>query len=289
MENKQQLKLEVLMSVMHQKDFSIAQRTKISSNLLVINQCDEDKYEEINVNGYKWRMISTRERGSHLSRQMALDNAQGEICLFCDDDEELADGYSDIILKAYEKLPNASAIVFNVTRNNNKSKKSYYWIKKIRKAPKYRGYGTPMLSLKLGDIQKHGIRMNEIFGAGSVWGGGEDSLFEDEIRKSGLKMYEYPATIATIDYGNGSTWFKGYREEAFYNEGAFNQHKYGKNIILKYLRCIYSCYRLRKEKYLNFFQKMKWMRLGMKGMKTNIPYKEYIAHQKKLEKKEERL
>ena len=276
MENKQQLKLEVLMSVMHQKDFSIAQRTKISSNLLVINQCDEDKYEEINVNGYKWRMISTRERGSHLSRQMALDNAQGEICLFCDDDEELADGYSDIILKAYEKLPNASAIVFNVTRNNNKNKKSYYWIKKIRKAPKYRGYGTPMLSLKLGDIQKHGIRMNEIFGAGSVWGGGEDSLFEDEIRKSGLKMYEYPATIANIDYANGSTWIDEHNEKYFYNIGGFSEYKYKKNFLIKFVRRFYTAIRLRKDKTLSFKDKMRWMYLGGRGFLQNITYKDFM-------------
>lgn len=282
MEDRQGLKLEILMSVMHQTDFSIVDKTKVTGDAIIINQCNDSGYKEYALeNGCLWRMISVTDRGLAKSRNLGIENATGDIILLCDDDELLAEGYSDIILNAYKEIPDADAMVFNVNRINNPMKKKYYRITKIKKAPFYRGYGSVMLTFRLSSIKKHNIKMCEKFGAGTSWGGGEDSLFEDDIRKCGLKMYEYPATIATIDYGNGSTWFKGYREEAFYNEGAFNQHKYGKNIILKYLRCIYSCYRLRKEKHLNFFQKMKWMRLGMKGMKTNIPYKEYIAHQKK--------
>ena len=63
------------------------------------------------------------------------------------------------------------------------------------------------------NYKSSGICMNEIFGSGSVWGGGEDSLFEADIHKSGLKLYEYPAVIATVDYGNGSNWFTGYSEK----------------------------------------------------------------------------
>ena len=267
---------EVLISAMHQKDFSIAYKTKINSDLLIINQCDEEKYDEIQVGEHTWRMISTRERGSHFSRQMALDNARGEICLFCDDDEEFVDGYSSIVLQAYKDLPKASAIVFNVNRINYKMKKTYYKIKKIRKAPKYRAYATSMLSIKLKDIKDKNIRMSEIFGSGSVWGGGEDSLFEADIHKSGLKLYEHPATIATIDYGNGSNWFTGYDKKYFYNLGAFSEYKYKKNFIIKYLRMIYTCYKLRREKDLSPFEKIKWMRLGMKGIKNNVTYKEYV-------------
>lgn len=274
------VKFEILMSVMHQKDFSIAYKTKVQDDLLIINQCDEDGYQEIQNGEHTWRMISTRERGSHFSRQMALDNARGEICLFCDDDEEFKDGYRDIILRAYEALPKASAIVFNVDRINYKMKKTYYRIKKVRRAPRYRAYATSMLSIKLKDIRDRGIRMNEIFGSGSVWGGGEDSLFEADIHKSGLKLYEHPDVIATVDYGNGSNWFTGYSEKYFYNFGAFVQYKYKCNVVLKELRCMFTCYRLRREKTLSFFKKMKWMHKGMRGIKKGITYAEYIAEKK---------
>ena len=261
----QEMKVEVLLSAMHQKDFFIGYNTKIDSDLLIINQCDEEKYEEMEVNGHTWRMISTTARGLSKSRNLALDNAKGDICLFCDDDEELAKGYADIVARAYEKVPKASAIVFNINRINYKMKKTYYRIRKIRKAPSYRGYGSIMMSFRLKDVRAHGLRLNENFGSGTPWGGGEDILFQDDFRRCRLKIYEYPEEIGTVDYGNGSNWFNGYTEKYFYNLGAFVQHKFKRNIVLKYLRCLFTCYRLRREKTLSVAKKMKWMKLGIKG------------------------
>ena len=67
--------VEVLMSCMHQDGFDIAYRTKIDSDVLIVNQCDKDAYEEITVNGHTWRMIYTTERGLARSRNMALENS----------------------------------------------------------------------------------------------------------------------------------------------------------------------------------------------------------------------
>lgn len=281
MENKAvDLKLEVLMSVMHQKDFSIAEKTRINGDVLIINQCNEDKYDEIQTENGLWRMFSVTARGLSKSRNMALDNARGDIVLICDDDEELAENYQDIILNAYKELPDAAAIVFNINRINYKMKKTYYRITKVRKAPVYRGYSSQMLTVRLSKINEYDIRMNENFGSGTQWGGGEEILFQDEIRKNKMKIYEHPGVIATIDYGNGSNWFTGYDEKYFYNLGAFIQYKFKNNFILKELRCMFTCYRLRREKKLGFFKKMKWMRNGMKGIKKQITYAEFIGEKK---------
>lgn len=271
-----ELKVEVLMSVMHQENFDIAYKTKINSDLLIINQCDKEHYAEMMVEGHLWRMISTTQRGLSKSRNLALEKATGDICLFCDDDEELVEGYQNIILKAFEELTDATAIVFNVNRINNNLKKIYYKIAKIRRAPFYRAYGSPMLVINRHRIQKAGIRMNEKFGSGTEWGGGEDSLFEHDIRKAGLKIYEYPETIATIDYGTVSQWFKGYDEKYFYNLGAFCEYRYGKNVLIKNSRKLYTCYRLRREKGINFWMKIQWMNLGAKGIKNNVTYSKFV-------------
>lgn len=271
-----EMKLEVLMSAMHQENFDIAYRTKINSDLLIINQCDKDDYAEVTVDGHLWRMISTTERGVAKSRQKAIDNARGDICLFCDDDEVLEEKYVEIILKAYEELKKASAIVFNIKRTNYKMKKNYYTITKIKKAPLYRGYSTQMLTIRLEDVKKSGVRMNEQFGSGSPWGGGEETLFEDDLRKAGLLMYEFPALIANIDYSDGSHWFFGYTEQYFYNLGAYIQYRFPHNPIIRLLRQMYTCYKLRREKDLNFIHKMKWMKLGAKGIKTNVTYQEFV-------------
>lgn len=275
MEEKK-LTLEVLISAMHQKDFSIVERTGIKGDVLIINQCDENSYAEKQTENGLWRMISTTERGLAKSRNLAIKNAVGDIALLCDDDEDLEENYEEIILNAYKELPDASSIIFNVNRINYKMKKTYYKITKIKKAPKYRGYGAVMTTFCVNDIREKNIIFPEKFGSGTEWGGGDEILFQDDIRSNKLKMYEYPKTIATIDYSGGSSWFHGYTKQYFYNLGAFNEYKYKRNFVMKWLRMIYTCYKLRREKDLSPFQKIKWMRLGMKGIKNNVTYKEYV-------------
>ena len=273
--------LEVLMSVMHQSDFSIAYKSKIESDLLIVNQCDMNRYDEIEVDGHRWRMISTTERGLSKSRNLALDNAEGDICLLCDDDETFVPGYAEAILKAYEEIGDAGAVVFNVERINYTMKKSYYKITQIREAPKYRGYSRQMLSFDLEKIRAKGIRMSERFGSGTQWGGGEEILFEEDIRRNGMKLYEHPFTIATVDYAGGSAWFQGYDEKYFYNLGAFIGYQFRRKPLLRELRILLTCYRLRREKKLSTLKKIRWMHVGGRQFKKDVPFAVYMEGRKR--------
>lgn len=275
------MKIEVLMSVMNQSDMSIGYRSKVSTDLLIINQCNREDYFEQIVDGHLWRMISTTERGLSKSRNMALNNARGEICLLADDDEEFKPDCLSVITKAFVTLPDATAIVFNVDRINyqTKMKKKYYSIKQIKEAPSYRGYGSVQMAFRLLDVKERGIHFNEKFGSGTEWGGGEDILFQMDIRNMGLKIYEYPSFVATIDYGNGSQWFHGYDEKYFYNLGAFYGYVNNGKISTRFLLVsIYTCfYKLRKVKKPNPFRKMLWMYRGFKGIEKDVPYSLFVA------------
>lgn len=271
-----EVKLEVLMSVMHQDGFDIAYKTGIQSDLLIINQSDKDDYQEIVVGGHLWRMISTTERGLSKSRNMALKNAKGNICLFSDDDELMSKDYVSTILRAFDELSDATGIVFNLNRVNYSMNKMYYRIISIQEAPKYRAYGSPMLAIKLKDIKDNKISFNEKFGSGTCWGGGEDSLFEYDIRKIGMKIYEYPAEIAIVDYSNESKWFHGYTKQYFYNLGGYQQYLYKNNFALKFMWRVYNCYKLRKEKDLGPLKKIYWMYQGEKGIKKDVTYTEFL-------------
>lgn len=100
-------KVEILISIMHQKNFSLFYRTGIKTEALMIDQCDHDREtEEINEYG-KLRTLTTKERGLSKSHNMALKKAKGMYCLICDDDEKLYDGYADAIEKAYSDYPDA--------------------------------------------------------------------------------------------------------------------------------------------------------------------------------------
>ena len=277
-EKREPCDFEVLLSCMHQSDFEIAYKSKIDSDLLIINQCDRDDYQEQVVNGYLWRMISTTQRGSSRSRNMALVNARGKVCLLCDDDEIYCDGYKKIVLSAFAELPQAGLIGFNVHRINVSMKKKYYTITKAKVTDSYRSFGSPMIALRLADVTSHNIRFNELFGSGSKWGPGEDSLFQRDARSKGLKLYEHPAYIATLDYSNDSKWFRGYTEEYFYQQGAFDEYCHTPR-IKRELYAVYSSFiKLRKEKTLSPFQKIKWRHRGEKGWKNNVTYSEYVGN-----------
>lgn len=265
---------EVLLSCMHQSDFEIAYKSRIDSDLLIINQCDKEDYQEQVVNGYLWRMISTTERGLSRSRNMALDNARGSICLFADNDETFSENYSQMIIDAFQNSPDAAVIAFNVRRINVPMKKSYYRIQECKESR--RSFGAPMTAVRMDTVRKAAIRFNTEFGSGSEWGGGEDSLFQKSIRGCGLKIYEHPGEIATIDYSNESCWFHGYTEEYFYQQGAFAEYCKTPR-IKRELYAFYSSFiKLRKEKTLSPLQKIIWRHRGEQGWRKNVTYSQYV-------------
>ncbi len=278
---KEHLDYELLMSVMHQKDFFLAEQSQTDSSVLIINQCEVDGAAQEQHGKHLWKMLSTKERGLSKSRNMALQNATGDICQLCDDDEILAPGHMDIVLKAYEELPDADVIVFNLNRINYGMKKSYYRITEVREAPKKRSYGSPMITFRLQSIRKHNISFCEEFGSGSKFGGGEDGLFLADIRKAGLKVYEYPAIIATVDYSRfTSKWFHGYTDKYFYNQGVFHQYTKPNHWLYNVAWGCYLAYKLRRER-INVFSILRWQLAGARGYKNGkLSYEEYLEKKK---------
>lgn len=267
---------EVLMSCMNQSNFDIGFRSKVDSDLLIINQTNINGYEEIEVNGHLWRMISTTERGLSKSRNMALKNARGKICLLSDDDQFFLPEYKEIICKAFRELPEATVIAFNINRINNQIKKRYYVIEKSKEASKVRGFQSSMLAMKIEQIKEKKIFFDERFGSGTDWGGGEETLFQEDIRKNGLRIFEYPEIIATVDYSQGSQWFHGFDRKYFYNIGAFSVCR-NRSFFKREAYYIYLAFlKLRKDKKLSPLEKIKWIHLGEKGWRNHVPYKCFV-------------
>lgn len=273
----EKVKVVALVSAMHQKDDSIVDKIGITSNAVLVNQCDEDCVSErILENGCVVKMISSTQRGSSNSRNMALDNADGDIAIMCDDDEKLSQDYVDIITKAYSECPKASVIIFNMNRIVTDGSGRYltsYRITKKRKAPFYKNYGSPQITFRIKDIKENGIKFNTYFGAGTLYKGGDDSLFIRDIRKKGLKVYENPETIADIYFAD-STWFKGYNEEFYFNLGAFSYFAYGP--LMRLASLILQITR-KKHNDLKVRDKIKWFKIGKKCAKSLMSYKEYCS------------
>ena len=97
------MKLQVLLSVMHQKDHSILNKTNIQTSAIVINQSDTVAYEKFKYKDKLITFISAPERGVGRSRNMALMQADADIVIFANQDIEYVDGYDGIIITEFQK------------------------------------------------------------------------------------------------------------------------------------------------------------------------------------------
>lgn len=259
------MKLDVLLSAMYLKDQSILEKLNISSNVIVINQCDEENdYTHINAVGKNIRFISTKERGLSKSRNMAIDNSDADICILCDNDVKYHNDYEKIIVSAFEKYKDADICVFFIRRpertNPLTTKECDLGYLKAMKI------FSPEIAFKRKSISD--LRFNEEFGAGAKYGMGEENIFLWQAKKSGLKIKYIPTEIAqTIP--NESTWFKGYTNEFFRNRGA---GYYAMSQSLWWVLCLQ--FAIRKIKlYRNdnsFFNALKYMYLGKVEYKKSI-------------------
>src|SRR5690554_3439396 len=107
------MNLQVLVSTMHQNDFSILGKMRISTDAIVVNQCDRNDYNEFDYKNRKIRFFSCLERGVGLSRNTALMRASADICLFADDDVVYSENYESVILNEFVNNPKADVIIFN--------------------------------------------------------------------------------------------------------------------------------------------------------------------------------
>ena len=270
------MKLEVLISAMYQTDMSIAKKSNTDTDVLIINQCDCNGYDEEIYNGYKIRMISTTERGVSRSRNMAIRNSTGDICIICDDDEVFRDGYKEAVLKAFEEELKADIIAFNVNHVNARHKRKMNT--EFKKASWWRTYGAWCLVFRKDKILEKEVFFNEKWGPGSgKITHAEESVWQFEARRKGLKLYQHPFCIADVEQAE-STWFEGYNEKYYYENGAYLYVVFPK---LKHIFKYYYIYRLHSVSKLSIKEQIKWLNNGMKGYKEELSYEEYIDRYEK--------
>ena len=211
-----------LISCMFQ-DKSIIERTRVQTNVVVINQCDKDETEEYDFTNNMGKVchvkfISTRERGLSRSRNMAIGNCADDICIICDDDEELADGYEQHVQEGYKKYPNASVVTYKIEREYSNNRNYPPLLSGVRhNLVSILKTNSLEITFKRKDILSKGISFDEMMGSGTGNGGGEEEKFLMDIHRSGLYLYFYPNTIATVHKGE-SQWFKGFDTTYFYNK-----------------------------------------------------------------------
>jgi len=267
-------KIEVLVTTMHQRDFSKYTEMNLQTDAVLANQADDNFTEEKIINDSKVKLVTTDTRGLSKNRNIAIENISddAEFVLFLDDDLKLYDGYEEIILDEFKKHPEAQVIKFNINCVSER-KISMQPITKFEKATRkgVTSYGVCGLVIKKNELLNNNLRFNERFGTGTPNYCGEDSIFLQELFKNGVSLYSSPIYIADIDQSN-SSWFEGNTEKKFIVSGMIINECYPVLSYLLVLRSAVKAYK-RGDTELSLLQIIKCY---YKGIFKNIQEKKQL-------------
>jgi glycosyltransferase involved in cell wall biosynthesis len=253
--------IEVLISTMFKKNndeiIALLDEMNISSDCVVINQCDEEKIEYIQYRGYIVIAVYSHERGLSKSRNLALMYANADIIVVADDDVCYVKGYSEIIMAAYEANPDADILTFKV-----KDGKKYFSAKKRLNFLTIHKVASWEITMKLCSVKS--IKFNEVFGAGSPYFQcGEENIFLRDCLKNRKHIIFSPDKIGFFpESSRASTWFAGFDKGYMINQGAVYyelSHLLAIPYILQFSLRKYKLYK----KYLNVFSAIYYMFSGM--------------------------
>lgn len=263
-------RLQVLVATMHQQDFSKVEEMGIESDVIFANQNDCSRYEEKIYSDFSAKMITTNTRGVGMNRNIALEYADADLVLIADDDMKYVSGYKKIVINAFEEVPDADALIFNIDtigmdmkrRQNSKIQRIHIW--------NAFNYGAARIAVKRKCLEDNHIVFNLNFGGGTIYSSGEDTLFIGNMLKRKLKIYSYPVTIAAVDQ-TSSTWFSCYNRKYFYDKGALFAALSKHFALFLSLQDIIRHRDIYTE--LSFHDMVLESIRGMKGYKRLLPYK----------------
>lgn len=260
------MKIQVLIATMNQQDHTLLEKMNIQTAAIVGNQCNRNEIEHFQFRGHDIAWYSFSERGVGLNRNNALMRADAEIGLFADDDMIYVDDYQALVKKAFDELPDADVIVFDLKYPRG-NRRAITKIQRLNKKSCMR-FGAARFAVKLSRIHLNGISFNLCFGGGAKFSNGEDTLFLKDCLDKKLNIYAYPAVIAHLQDDRTSTWFQGYNDKFFFDKGVLYY------LIDKKFAAVFAAYHCFKHKKMYseygvvnaYKQMLKGIRFGKKDL-----------------------
>lgn len=218
--------LQLLVAAVKKKPLELAETMQIDSDAIIVSQGDGYGYEELMYKGHKLRYFAMEERGVGLNRTTALLHAGADIVLFADEDIVYCEGYGKKVLEQFEKYPGADMLLFNVQASPGRETYHTEHFGRVRWYNAGR-YPTYSFAVKRECLLRNNITFSLLFGGGTRYSNGEDSLFIRDCLRSGMKVYRVPVSIGA-ETERESTWFQGCNEKFFFDRGVLYHYLYGR-------------------------------------------------------------
>lgn len=262
---KSTIPLEILIATMNRDSLAfldnILANVDISKcHLLIVNQTTSESLLESNLANI--RVINSFEKGLSKSRNLGLQNAQGNIVLIADDDLIFEKNFDKIILNAFNDFQDAALITFKTLNKKGETYRNYNSSIRLHSYKSIETIMSVEIALNISKIRSKKLQFDELFGLGSFFETAEEHLFCRGIMKAGLKAYFYNEFIVT--HPNSSSGQDVGSDRIVYARAAL-QYKLHKQIayiwVPKYL------FFLLRHKYIPYTELKQKFNIGLKGIK----------------------
>lgn len=263
------MEIEILLSTQNKTNLDFLKSMFVNASLsdvklLVVNQTVKGK--ELTSSLENVRVINSYEKGSPSSRNLAIKNAKGNICLFADDDIIYFKDFTNTILEAYRNNPSAEVITFEAVDNDDIRYMKY------ANEGEYTGktfyVNTYVISFKREAVQSTSTLFNPYFGVGSVFPGSTEFFFMKNAFDNGLKMYHKQTFI--VKHPNVSSGKKQGSDNAVFSKTARHYHLMGNKSVLWLVKYILF---LIRHKYIKLSEAFDKFKVGLSAIKT---YKQLV-------------
>lgn len=214
-------KIDNLVSTYQMKecDLLFALKSKTwAGDILVGNQCGEEKRMDFFQNGSSFTVFSLSSTGVSKNRNFLLKSSKDDIVTFCDDDMTFLPGYWEKVKKAFKKYPDAEAVRFNCfSTNKNRPIPAIHKNGRIS-FKNTRAVGVLGFFYKRDFLIRNNLFFDEDLGPGAAIVSGEDVVFNQRLAKTTKKVYQIDEYIASVSQ-NDSSWFSGYNSSYFIATG----------------------------------------------------------------------
>ncbi len=262
---------EILISTMFRSDLSFLEGMFPNGDdsvypILIVNQTDTAR-QLVSTQG-NVRVINTEERGLPQSRNMAIQNAIGEICLVADDDVTYIPNLQSVILGGYITYPDAVVVTFQLQKTNGEIFRKYPDVTRHTNSS-YKTVNGVVISFKKDVLLQNNVLYNPHFGLGAIFSGANGYVFMRNVMKAKLPAYFVPTVILTHpDVSSGQDLGS---DRLLYLRGALAYKCYGIWGYLWVLKYVFFLVRHQIIKTKYAFAKAK---KGFSGIKK---YKELVA------------